>query len=134
MLADSELFYGSELTPRAEEFQDEMNKGLADMRQRVKELRYALTDGRTKKSTEVKLGKTVEKICPVLPGFPFEPSDCRALFDPIDYVAFVGLTRGSVSRLDFIDVKTGGSALSQRQRQIRDAVSDGAIRLWRLGD
>lgn len=122
------------MTPRAKEYVDMMNKGFADLKQREKEFKYLITEGRTKRSVEVKLGKTVEKICPVLPGFPFEPSDCRALFEPIDYVAFVGLTKGSISRLDFVDVKTGGSRLNQRQREIRDAVTDGAVRLRRLGD
>jgi len=133
-LADSELFYGEELTPRAKEFVDMMTRGLADLRQREKELKFALTEGRTKKSAEVKLGKTVEKICSVLPGFPYEPSDCRALFDPIDYVAFKGLSRGTISRVDFVDIKTGASRLNQRQREIRDAISDGAVRIRRLGD
>lgn len=131
-IADSELFYGSNLTPKAQEFMTALQTQVALLDQQLKDLKYKLTDGFTKKSVEVKLGKTVEKICPILPGFPYQPLDCRALFDPIDYLAFVGAGTGNVSRIDFIDVKTGRSRLSQIQLQIRDAIEDGKVSVQRV--
>lgn len=132
-LCDSELFYGSELTPSAKKFRDSLREELAKTREELKKQRYRVTEGFTKRSVEIKLGKTVEKIAAALPGFPYTPSDCRAIFDPIDYITFMGLGRGVVNRIDFVDVKSGQSRLVQIQRQIRDAVDDGKVRIRRLG-
>ena len=67
--------------------------------------------------------KVVEKIGPSLPGFPLQPRDCRALFEPIDYVAFKGLSdRGVVDAVIFVDVKSGGAVLQPNQRKIKKAV------------
>ena len=55
--------------------------------------------------------------------------DCRALFDPIDYIAFNGLSRnGAVESITFIDVKTGGGSLNSRQRQVQAVVEAGKVR------
>ncbi len=132
-LSDSEIFYGEDLTPSAKAFVKSVEEELADLRDEVKDLEYKLTAGFTKKSVEVKLGKTVEKICAVFPGFPYVPSDCRALFDPIDYLAFKGLKGGSISQLDFVDVKTGRARLNDVQKEIRDAVDDGKVRVKGIG-
>jgi predicted Holliday junction resolvase-like endonuclease len=128
-LADSELFYRDELTPRAIDFRKQREEELIEFEQEVKNLQHKLTEGFTKKSVEVKLGKTVEKICHVLPGFPYSPFDCRALFDPIDYVVFIGASRNQVTQVDFVEVKTGQSSLNKAQRQIRDAVNDRHVRV-----
>jgi predicted Holliday junction resolvase-like endonuclease len=132
-LADSQLFYGSEVPQDGEEYIRTLRENLRQLRQEVRQLHTRLTEGFTKKSVEVKLGKTVEKIVPALPGFPFDRGDCRAIFDPIDYLAFVGLSKGRVSRLEFIDIKTGGARLNDRQKAIRDAVEDGKVSIRELG-
>ncbi len=57
--------------------------------------------------------------------FCFEKNDCRSLFDPIDYVIFEGLTqKGKVSKILFVDIKTGKASLSGRQKTIRNLVED----------
>ena len=129
ILADSELFYGDQLPLGAKRFVEDQKVMLEEYKQQVRDLRFKLTVGFTKKSVEVKLGKTIEKICPALPGFPYSALDCRALFDPIDYVVFVGASRGAVSQLDFVDVKTGRARLNEVQQEIREAVEDGKVRL-----
>ena len=78
----------------------------------------------------VRIGKVVEKIAPSLPGFPLASCDCRALFEPIDYVEFKGLSLGGrVDALIFVDVKSGHARLKPSQRQIRDAVEGGRVHL-----
>jgi predicted Holliday junction resolvase-like endonuclease len=55
--------------------------------------------------------------------FRFNRNDCRSLFDPIDYLIFEGLSeKETVSRILFMEVKTGGSALKSTQKQIRSLV------------
>lgn len=132
-LADSELFHDSDFPPSGQAFLELQNGELRELEAQVKSKRHKLTEGFTKKSVDVKFGKTVEKLVPILQGFPYEPADCRAMFDPVDYVAFVGASRGRVSRIDFIDAKSGQAALSTVQRQVRDAIARGDVRLHGLG-
>jgi predicted Holliday junction resolvase-like endonuclease len=132
-LADSRLFYGSEVPEVGKEYIRTLRHDLIDLQREVKQLHNRLTEGFTKKSVDVKLGKTVEKIVTALPGFPLNRADCRAIFDPIDYLGFVGLSEGRVSRLEFIDIKTGNARLSNVQKSIRDAVEDGSVTIRELG-
>ncbi|SRR5260221_10709531 len=77
-----------------------------------------------------KLGKVLEKIAPSLPGFPVVSADCRALFEPIDYVVFKGLSaKGVVDCISFVDVKTGKGKLTGEQPQIRRLVLSKKIKL-----
>lgn len=75
-------------------------------------------------------GKVLEKIAPSLPGFPVASADCRALFDPIDYIVFKGLSaNGIVDCLVFVDVKSGNARLSGDQTQIRKLVEHKKVQL-----
>ncbi len=76
------------------------------------------------------IGKIVEKIAPSLPGFPVNSADCRSLFEPIDYIVFRGLsTAGHVEAIYFVDVKSGNARLNTTQKQIRQIVESGKVRL-----
>ncbi|MCC7133122.1 MAG: hypothetical protein IT352_17975, partial [Gemmatimonadales bacterium] len=44
-----------------------------------------------------------------------------------DYLVFDGLASGEVSRVVFLEIKTGGAVLSPRERQVRQAVLDGRV-------
>jgi predicted Holliday junction resolvase-like endonuclease len=74
------------------------------------------------------LGKTIERIAPMVSGFGFHPGDVRPLFEPIDYVVFNGLWSRSVEELVFVEFKTGGSSLSPVQKSIREAVDRKRVR------
>jgi predicted Holliday junction resolvase-like endonuclease len=82
----------------------------------------ALRQDAIQRSQAVTIGKVTEHIVPYLPGFRFNPKDVRFLGTPIDLVVFDGLCDGGVKRIVFVEVKTGSSALSGRERLIRDAV------------
>ena len=74
------------------------------------------------KSQSVTMGKMTEHIVPYLPGFEFNPSDVRFIGSPIDLIVFDGLDEDCVKKIVFIEIKTGASTLSTRERWIRDAV------------
>ncbi len=76
------------------------------------------------------IGKTVEKIAPSLVGFPEAPSDCRSLFEPIDYLVFRGLRNGIIDSLGFVDIKSGRGRLSARQKSVRELLESGKISLY----
>lgn len=74
------------------------------------------------RSQAVTTGKIYEQLLPYLPAFPFNPKDVRFLGSPVDFVVFEGLSEGAVTRVVFVEVKTGGAELSTRERRVRDAV------------
>jgi predicted Holliday junction resolvase-like endonuclease len=68
------------------------------------------------------LGKTLEKIVPMFPGFGHHPYDVRPVFDPIDFVIFDGYYQGAVTDICFVEFKTGQSRITSIQGSIRDAI------------
>jgi len=74
------------------------------------------------KSQSVTMGKMTEHMVPYLPGFAFNPSDARFIGSPIDLVVFDGLGNDEVKKIVFVEIKTGSSTLSTRERLVRDAV------------
>src|SRR5207244_6523144 len=90
----------------------------------VWKLRYSATirDDAVQRSLAVTAGKVYEQLVPYLPEFGFNPKDARFLGSPVDLLVFDGLDDGELRRVVFIEIKTGGSALSGRERQVRDVV------------
>jgi predicted Holliday junction resolvase-like endonuclease len=139
-LADAVLFAWNDRPPKA------ALQALQAMRERIKERRRELARSRElmtktarRTAQAVNLGKIVEKIVPSFASFSYEPGDCRALFEPIDYLVFSGLaTQNQVEALFFVDVKSGNARLSRAQTSIKKAVESwcGALRddsEWKLG-
>lgn len=90
-----------------------------------------------KRSRSVLGGQLAEQVAPYLPGFPCNPADARFLGKPVDFVAFPGLTEdNTVHEVLLIEVKTGKSALSGREKEIKRAVAEGRVRYveYRAGD
>lgn len=79
------------------------------------------------RSLAVTAGKVSEQLAPYLPGFAYNPKDARFLGSPVDLVVFDGLSDGAVTRVVFVEVKTGGADLSARERRVRDAVREGRV-------
>jgi predicted Holliday junction resolvase-like endonuclease len=82
------------------------------------------------RSRNVVSGKVQEHLVPFFPEFLelFNPRDARFLGSPIDFVVFAGLDEGEECRdVVLVEVKTGKSALSKRERQVRDAVEAGRV-------
>jgi predicted Holliday junction resolvase-like endonuclease len=84
------------------------------------------------RSVAVTRGKVTEHIVPYLPDFDFDPKDIRFLGTPIDLIAFKGLN-ASAEELEivFIEVKTGRSVLSARERAVKKAVEEKKVS-WRV--
>jgi len=87
-------------------------------------LRYsaAIRENAVQRSLAVTAGKVHEQLVPYLPEFGFNPKDARFLGSPVDLVIFDGLAAGAVRRVVFLEVKTGGAALTTRERQVRDVI------------
>ena len=78
-------------------------------------------------SKSVTRGQIYEQLVPYLPDFQFNPKDAQFLGKPVDFVVFDGLDEGDVRRIVFVEVKTGGSSLTTRERRVRDAIKRGRV-------
>jgi predicted Holliday junction resolvase-like endonuclease len=83
------------------------------------------------RSLAVNKGKLTEHVVPYLPGFDLDPKDIRFLGTPIDLIAFSGLNASEEVEIVFIEVKTGQSALSPRERAVKKAVEAKRVS-WRV--
>ena len=82
-----------------------------------------------RRSRSVIGGQLAEQVAPFLPGFPCHPGDARFIGKPVDFIAFPGLTEdNTVHEILLIEVKTGKSALSGREKEVRKAVAEGRVR------
>lgn len=81
------------------------------------------------RSRAVLSGQMLEQVAPFLPGFPCNPADVRFVGKPIDFVAFPGAVDNKpISEILFIEVKSGNSVLSEREKEIKNAVLKGKVR------
>ena len=91
--------------------------------------RSALRSDAIKRSRSVLGGQLAEQVAPYLPGFPCNPGDARFLGKPVDFIAFPGLSEDNkVHEVLLIEVKTGKSMLSEREKEIKRAVAEGRVR------
>lgn len=80
-------------------------------------------------SRSVVSGKVQEHLAPLFPEFlgEFDPREARFIGSPIDYVVFNGIDDGECEVV-LVEIKTGRSQLSQRERRARRAAEAGRIR------
>ena len=98
------------------------NKDIQGLEQslRFQEEQYGKLFGQ-KKSSEVRTGKITEQISPFLADYPLPSKTARFIGDPIDFVHF------DEDKVTFVEVKTGKSQLSKKQRRIRDMIKEGKV-------
>lgn len=122
-LAKAHLFYGEPTSGPGLDVVERWKEQLASGREELSNQKKKAKERSTRAVFSVNIGLYLEKIAPALPGFSYDCHDCRALFDPIDYIVFEGLTKKKrVESIQVIDIKTGGSQLKEHQRQIKDAI------------
>lgn len=124
-LREANLFDATKLLPKiAIEYLQTQRNEIACEIKAVRQERAELKRRSFTSAETSGFGQIVETLSPSLPGFPLSFSDCRALWQPIDYIGFKGLSMtGEVEALVFIEVKSGSNDLTTQQRQIRRAVT-----------
>lgn len=82
-----------------------------------------------KRSRAVIGGQISEQVAPFLPDFPCDAADVRFIGKPVDFIGFVGLSKtDKVDEIVFIEVKTGDSKLSDREKEVKRAVEEKRVR------
>jgi predicted Holliday junction resolvase-like endonuclease len=88
-----------------------------------------IVKARLKASRAVLGGLVSEQIAPLLPGFPFDPGDCRFVGKPVDFIVFRGMNEKNISEVVFLEVKSGtGKNLNDQEKRLRDVIQAGRIR------
>lgn len=100
--------------------------------QAEKSLKVKIEDARKdalKRSRSVLGGQAAEQVAPFLPDFPCNVADVRFIGKPIDFIGFPGAAEGNeIQEILLIEVKSGNSVLSKREKEIKEAVQKGRVR------
>ena len=105
-----------ELTNEIENLKQEFEKERAEIRR----------DAR-KRSGAVQWGKTIEHFVPFMTDFPVPAEDVVFLGMPIDYVGFTDTGSKTKCSVHFVEVKSGVSFLSTKQKNIKKAIEEGRV-------
>jgi predicted Holliday junction resolvase-like endonuclease len=69
-------------------------------------------------------GKISEQIAPFFPDFPedLKFSEARFIGKPVDFIIFKGIDDDNINELVFVEVKSGKSQLTARERSLKDVI------------
>ncbi len=129
MLRDALLFDGTKPFPKeAREAVRNKQDYLKDRRRELREAMKRATETAEKTTEAVNIGKRLETVLPTLRNFDWVLQDCRFMNDPIDFVAFNGMSMNMVKSVSFIEVKTGKARLNKHQKAVKEALEDGRLK------
>ncbi|MFH1607576.1 MAG: Holliday junction resolvase-like protein [archaeon] len=80
------------------------------------------------KSRAVLSGLFSEQLAPFLPDFNYNPTECRFIGKPIDFICFRGLDKKDVDEVVFVEVKSGNSKLSPTEKKLKEAIDKKKVR------
>ena len=124
-LSEAGLFHLDNFTPESLDIYKRMVVEQKERRASLKERKLNIPIKSEVGAKAINLGFLLERLAPTLDGFTFNKNDCRSMFDPIDYVIFEGLSeKQKVDNIIFVDIKSGGARLTQKQKKIKQVVED----------
>ena len=124
-LSEAGLFHLDNFTPESFDIYKRMVVEQKERRASLKERKLNIPIKSEVGAKAINLGFLLERLAPTLDGFTFNKNDCRSMFDPIDYVIFEGLSeKQKVDNIIFVDIKSGGARLTQKQKKIKQVVED----------
>ena len=95
---------------------------LGDLKIRFQEAEKIIKKKSVAASRRTLVGKFIEKFVPFIKKFGFVPSDMQFLGQPIDYIVFEGLHEDNIKKIGFIEVKSGKSTLTKREKSLKNAI------------
>ena len=101
---------------------------------------YGYVQGRDSAEKRAKKGKVLsraslggqisEQVAPFVDGWPqdLQPSEARFIGKPVDFIVFKGMDNNEIDEVVFVEVKTGKSRLSTRERQLQNVIEQKRVR------
>lgn len=90
------------------------------------EIKKARQDSKFR-SSAVNWGKAIEHFVPFTSKFPIPPEDVSFLGMPVDFVGFTETDDPLKCSIHFIEVKSGGSNITKKQYNIKEAIKNGRV-------
>jgi predicted Holliday junction resolvase-like endonuclease len=122
-LARALMFDGTKpFPPEAMLIQQRLKK---ESQERMDELKRQRHIARTRPAISARssnIGKSLEKILPAMKDFKWNLPDTKFLGEPLDLIIFNGLSKNSVSSIDFVEIKSGKGRLNDHQQSIKEAI------------
>ena len=104
-----------------------LSNKLVEQEQTHKEdIRKARQDSKFR-SSAVNWGKAIEHFVPFTSKFPIPPEDVSFLGMPVDFVGLTETDDPNKCSIHFIEVKSGGSNITKKQYNIREAVKNNRV-------
>jgi predicted Holliday junction resolvase-like endonuclease len=97
------------------------------VRSYIKEKEEEIRKDAIERSSKILSGKALEKLIPFLKNFNHSPHDVRWIGDPIDLIVFDGISEDNPQRITFVEVKSGKSELTEKQKKIKQIIKDGKV-------
>ncbi len=76
------------------------------------------------RSRAVLSGQFSEQLAPFLPDFNFNPTECKFLGKPIDFIVFKGGDDKRINEVVFVEVKSGKSKLSATEKSLKETIEN----------
>jgi len=80
------------------------------------------------RSRAVLSGQFSEQLAPFLPDFNFNPTECKFLGKPIDFIVFKGADDKEIKEVIFVEVKSGKSKLSNVEKSLKEVIENKKVR------
>jgi predicted Holliday junction resolvase-like endonuclease len=107
---------------RAEDVGELINE-IHERREKLAEDRLARPQRHERGAHSSNFGKGMEHVIPAFLTFPYIREECRVVLQPVDYIAFQGLSNaGRVESIQFVEVKTGNGRLNDQEASVQSAV------------
>jgi len=128
-LSDLLLFDGTKpFPPAVEEVQEQYEEELRKRNATLEKSKKLTTEKAIITTKSVNIGRSLEKILPMMEDFRWQLPDCRFLGDPIDLLTFNGLSENKIDSISFIEVKSGKARLNKNQKLVKEAVEDNRVK------
>jgi len=121
-LANLEKDYGVEREKLTKDWEVKYIQDIGELKRLFKESEKRIKQKSVSSSRRTLVGKFIERFVPFLAKIPYAPSDMHFLGQPIDYIVFEGLRDDDIQKVGFIEVKTGDSILTKREKSLKEAI------------
>ena len=73
-------------------------------------------------------GQFSEQLAPYLPNFNFNPTECKFLGKPIDFIVFKGMDEKNINEVIFVEVKSGKAKLNTHEKNLKNTIDKKKVR------
>jgi len=112
----------TEIEKRDKDWRVKYLEDIEELKTLFKESEKRIRDKSVSASRRSLVGKFIERFVPFLSNVKYAPADMHFMGAPIDYIVFDGLRDDKIKKVVFLEVKTGKSVLTKREKSLKEAI------------